>query len=160
MKKISGIIALVAFVAMTSFGAITFDPVTGTGFVGKGDVQLALGWNNAQLQSNSVWFTYVVEDIYEVEAEWYTGPDHNVTRHTISVPRTVSVNASVVSESRKNSQDAITGFNLAGFGSYSSGGSVPVVGGNFNDGNDVKTIISVTLVSSSGGGLFVNGVAL
>jgi hypothetical protein len=35
------------------FAAVTFDPETGTGFVGKGDVQTAFGWNNKQLQDNA-----------------------------------------------------------------------------------------------------------
>jgi hypothetical protein len=33
--------------------AVTFDPATGTGFVGKGDVQTALKYNNTQLQKNA-----------------------------------------------------------------------------------------------------------
>jgi hypothetical protein len=45
----------------------------------------------------------------------------------------------------------VDGFILTGFGAVTSSGTVPVVGDNFNDGNDVKTITSVTLVSSTGG---------
>lgn len=33
--------------------AVQFDPVSGTGFVGKGDVQTFFGWNNQQLQKNA-----------------------------------------------------------------------------------------------------------
>jgi len=32
--------------------SVSYFPETG-GFVGKGDVQTALGWNNAQLQTNA-----------------------------------------------------------------------------------------------------------
>ncbi|WP_353815177.1 hypothetical protein [Agromyces sp. SYSU T00266] len=33
--------------------AVTFDPGSGTGFVGKGDVQNAFAWNNAQFQQRA-----------------------------------------------------------------------------------------------------------
>jgi hypothetical protein len=48
-------LALVAmFVAAGAvFAAVTFDPATGKGFVGKGDVQTTLGLNNAQLQAQA-----------------------------------------------------------------------------------------------------------
>jgi hypothetical protein len=32
---------------------VTFNETNGTGFVGKGDVQVAFGWNNKQLQTNA-----------------------------------------------------------------------------------------------------------
>jgi hypothetical protein len=37
--------------AGAAFAAITFNPDDGTGFVGKGDVQEAFGWNNHALQA-------------------------------------------------------------------------------------------------------------
>jgi hypothetical protein len=40
-------------VAGVAGAEITFNPLTGTGFVGKGDVQTAFGWNNATLQTNA-----------------------------------------------------------------------------------------------------------
>lgn len=43
----------VSLAAAPAMAAVTFDPATGKGFVGKGDVQLALGWNNSQLQQNA-----------------------------------------------------------------------------------------------------------
>src|ERR671919_607566 len=52
-------IALVAgaVAALTIAGAATaaviFNPDDGTGFVGKGDVQLVYGWNNKALQDNA-----------------------------------------------------------------------------------------------------------
>ena len=55
------IAATVALSATAVFAAVTFDPATGKGFVGKGDVQTALGLNNAQLQAqaSSLQFTAV-----------------------------------------------------------------------------------------------------
>lgn len=157
MKKITGIFVLLVLLAVTSFASVTFDATTGKGFVGKGDVQLAFGWNNASLQNNvsGITFSYDVIDTYEVTAEWTTGEGTKGEKtHVISVPRHVSVSASIVFNARTHKQ--VDGFYLLGFGSQTSSGSVPVVGANFNDGNDDKTITSVTLVSSSGGGLTVN----
>ncbi len=55
MKKSIVVLGLAATFAITLvvYAAVTFDPATGTGFVGKGDVQLIYGWNNAQLQANA-----------------------------------------------------------------------------------------------------------
>src|SRR3990170_2451923 len=42
-----GLLVLVAAISVgTALAAVIFDPVTGEGFVGKGDVQLVFGWNN------------------------------------------------------------------------------------------------------------------
>src|SRR5918996_4693526 len=56
LRKIIGLTAIVAAFAIgmtAAFALVTFDPSTGTGFVGKGDVQTAFGWNNKQLQNNA-----------------------------------------------------------------------------------------------------------
>lgn len=45
-------------VVASALAAVTFDASTGTGFVGKGDVQLAFGWNNKQLQANAAGVTF------------------------------------------------------------------------------------------------------
>lgn len=47
-KLIGAVTAAVCMVG-SALATVTFDPGTGTGFVGKGDVQNAFGWNNAQL---------------------------------------------------------------------------------------------------------------
>ena len=57
LRKAALTLAGTAVVALGSAGvasaAVTFDSDTGVGFVGKGDVQLAFGWNNTQLQKNA-----------------------------------------------------------------------------------------------------------
>ena len=37
--------------ASPAAGIVTFDPATGTGFVGKGDLQTVFEWNNKALQT-------------------------------------------------------------------------------------------------------------
>lgn len=157
MKKVAGIFVLLVLLTVTSFASVTFDATTGLGFVGKGDVQLAFGWNNAALQNNAagVTFSYDAVDTYEVTVEWTTGEGTRGQKtHVITVNRQVSVSASVLSAARTHKQ--VDGFNLLGLGTETSSGTVPVVGANFNDGNDVKPITAVTLLSSTGGGLSVS----
>jgi hypothetical protein len=54
----------------TAAATVTFN-TDGTGFVGKGDVQTALGWKNAQFQRNAsdITFTYA-NDLIEVQRCW------------------------------------------------------------------------------------------
>ena len=50
--------------------AYRFDPATGTGFAGKGDVQLVLGLNNAQLQSQAASLTFATESTSVTDTTW------------------------------------------------------------------------------------------
>jgi hypothetical protein len=52
-------LALAGFTG-AALAAVTFDPDTGKGFVGKGDVQNAFGWNDKALSTNvgGVSFSY------------------------------------------------------------------------------------------------------
>jgi hypothetical protein len=154
MKKALITLAAAA-VATAALAAVTFDPTTGTGFVGKGDVQLAFGWNNAQLQRNAsgITFTYNVQDTYDAECYWETTTGRGtIIVHDIVVPKHVSVNANIAYDARVRTQ--ITGFNLNGFGTVVTDGTVPVVGGAC-PGNNPGTVTNVTLTSSQGG-LYVN----
>ena len=46
-------VAATLMLAPAASAAVTFNETNGTGFVGKGDVQVAFGWNNKQLQTNA-----------------------------------------------------------------------------------------------------------
>jgi opacity protein-like surface antigen len=153
--------AATAFISTAASAAVIFDSSTGNGFVGKGDIQVPMSWNDQALQRNAsgVTFVYSAEETYAFDCTFTViiGRDRVptpqlVTRHTDS-----SVNATVAYDARKNAQLKITGFNLNGFGAVtSSGDAVPVDGGYcpggvLNDG----TISNVSLVSSTGGLSFV-----
>jgi hypothetical protein len=164
MRKLFSIGAALVFATAIASASVTFDPATGTGFVGKGDVQLAYGWNNKQLQDNAggVTFTYQAQEQYKYDCTFTV----EVGRDKVREPRTqnrgkdTSVNASVAFDARKMQQ--ITGFILSPGTTTTTSGEVPVDGGScpggqFNDG----AISNVELVSSTGG-LYVNhaGVAV
>jgi hypothetical protein len=101
-----------------ALAAVTLDfedgVFTGTGFVGKGDVQLAFGWNNAELQRNAsgVGFSYsAVESLEQDCASNDRGTFTVVGQRT----KTEGISASVTFDARQRNQ--ITGFTLTGLGS-------------------------------------------
>jgi hypothetical protein len=158
-----------AAVAVLTLGAVavyagwTFDASLGTGFVGKGDVQLALGLNNAQVQNTIVNFTYSSSSstTWTCTKTWVTGSESHETEHVVVQNRhnTTSVSGVVSSVARVRNQ--ITGYNLMGFsGSPSVTESGQAVGtcpadpsGFVFDEDSVET-------QTTGGGLSVNGVPL
>ncbi|HEY4556119.1 MAG TPA: hypothetical protein VIG68_06765 [Lysobacter sp.] len=180
IKRASIAAAAALLVSASAFAAVTFDPATGTGFVGKGDVQLAFGWNNATLQRNAgkVTFTYATEATYAVTCEWNTYTNGNKNREAKTVPHKVTEGLSVASRAnfdssaRSNKQGDVTGFQLLGFTSIApSGGTVPAVGDmtycNANgmgplanpntDSHDGSVVTAVGLVEGSEAtGVFAN----
>ena len=62
-KPILGLVAIAAIAVPLAFAssanAATLDATTGAGFVGKGEVQSAFGWNNAKMQgATATGFTF------------------------------------------------------------------------------------------------------
>lgn len=161
-KMLLAAAAATAMISTAAFAAVTFDSATGTGFVGKGDVQIAYGWNNAQLQSNAkdVRFSYESLDRYEVTCEWYTGPAHNRNQHEVDHKRSTSVQSAVSYEARKNTQGSVNGFILKGFGATTTIGDAPPLVGSTTwcpgaPGNGA-VVTDVVSTGTSGGALFAN----
>lgn len=168
LKVSLGVIGCAA-ASVVAYAAVTFNPSTGIGFVGKGDLQTPWGWNNSKLQTcgAGVRFYYHTEQsaTYSAVCEFTTGEGtRGAKTHLVThkIDRVNSVNNTVNYDTRKNSQGAITGFNLTGLGAASTvvaTGEVPVVGGPCpgNQGHD-GVWTSVELLSStaatSGGGLY------
>jgi len=154
MRKLFSIGAALIFATAIASASVTFDPNTG-GFVGKGDVQLAFGWNNAKLQQNAsgVTFSYDAVDTYSATCTWVTGEGTKGEKiHNVEHNRRASVASTVAFDARKHSQ--IDGFILAPAGASDTNGVAPVVGApcvsENGNGNDAKWS-AVTLVSSTGG---------
>jgi hypothetical protein len=150
-------LAAMLVAAGTVFAAVNFDSNTGTGFAGKGDVQLAFSWNNSQLQKNAkdVTFSYNSTDTYDVTIEFDTGnPDNprSINHHTVTQDKSTTVDSSVAYDPRVKNQ--ITGFNLKGFGTTTTSGSIPAVGDSCSNGFNC-VVTAVEKVSSSGG-LYAN----
>lgn len=150
---VTGVVASAALVFGGVAQAYTLDAVTGTGFVGKGEVQTPFGWNNAKLQANAagVSFTYDATDSYAAVCTWITGEGTKGEKtHNVSHATSTSVASLVAYDARVKSQ--ITGFTLKGFDTTTTTGEVPVVGGACpgNSGTD-GTWTSVTQTGSTGG---------
>lgn len=155
-----GALGLAAVLACaTAFAAVTFDASTGTGFVGKGDVQDAFGWNNAALQNNAegVSFSYEATTTYAALCTFTTGEGTRGEK-THYVPHTIAldIGGEILHTARKHHQ--IDGFNLTGFGeSFTETGTIPVVGGPCmgNPGHD-GVWTGVEQLEGGEGGLYVN----
>jgi opacity protein-like surface antigen len=146
-----------ALVSTAALAAVTFDSTTGTGFVGKGDVQLALGLNNAQLQAATLNFTYDAAVV--TERSWVCTKDNGNTQER---QRTTTSTTTGVVAAAARVKNQITGYNLNGFSSSSSN----VVSTDGPALNSCPTHWELTTpagdpeVISSTGGLFVNGAQL
>jgi hypothetical protein len=140
-----------------AFAAVNFDSSTGTGFVGKGDVQLAFGWNNKQLQDNVnaglVTFKYNSEDSYDITCEWETvtgGRNSQVIPHAVDIHKTQTVKAAVALDPRVRNQ--ITGLNLTGFGDLvTTGPAVPAVGDACPQAHATALVTAVSGPTTTGG---------
>lgn len=145
--------------AMVAQAAVVYEPGAG-GFVGKGDVQVAFGWNNKQLQDNAskVTFTYDSTDVYEGTCTWEAGKSGNVQTKSRTI--SLGVDGSVAVEARKNSQGQITGFSLGGFseGEGSEIGSVPKAGElcDMAEGNGAVWSTDPIRVTEAMGGLYAH----
>ncbi|HEV8313926.1 hypothetical protein [Piscinibacter sp.] len=170
MSKKLATLAALAVVAGAALATVTFDAATGKGFVGKGDVQLAFGWNNAKLQSQAgnVSFTYVLVETsdYEVTCEFDTPGTKRSTHHVQTTHKSLSDSLSydATKANRLNPQGDVTAFNLTGITNLqqtSSGDPIPNVGAGCpgNSGLGLITDVSVTS-STSTGGLYVSDAVL
>jgi hypothetical protein len=162
-KMIIASVCAVAIASVGVFAAVTFDPATGTGFAGKGDVQLALGLNNAQLQAQaaSLAFTYDGTTVTEVTWECTNASNEKVQERE----RTTTTSTQGVVSAVARVKNQITGFNLSGY-SGSSSSTSSSEGPAINSCPNTAGSWSLTspagdpVVVSETGGLFVNGVAL
>lgn len=159
MKKVLyAAAAATAFVASAASAAVIFDETTGTGFVGKGDVQLALGLNNAGLQAlGNPTFTYesVTENSWDCVKIVVTG---NGSIREIVQERNNMRGVSGLVSSIARVKNQITGYNLSGYSSTSHTTDGPATGSCPNDNSEFVegSVQSLTI----GGGLSVNGVPL
>ena len=122
IKKIAPL-AVTAFVAAmlvgafsfttTAYAAVTFNPTTGEGFVGKGDVQEAFDWNNKQLQQNAPGVSFKFVSTTVTEREWTCTNANNQNEQVRERTTTTTTTGLVDSIARERNQ--ITGFNLEGF---------------------------------------------
>jgi hypothetical protein len=139
-----------------SASAYTMD-ASGVGWVGKGEVQTAYGWNNKSMQTNvgGVTFVYDASATFTVTCEFDTpGGNH----HVITQTKSTDVNATVSSDARNNSNGKdgpMTGWYLTGFGTTTTQGpAVPAVGDGCPGNSGLGAVTSVEQTGSGDGGLY------
>jgi hypothetical protein len=116
---VGAIAALV--VAGSALAAITFDPATGTGFVGKGDVQLVYGWNNKQAQDNASSVDFRAFSTVVSEVTWQCRNDNigqdgqAQEKERTTTTETQGLVTTVARENSKGKDGPVTGFYLNGY---------------------------------------------
>jgi hypothetical protein len=125
-------IAAALALAAPASAAVTFDAATGAGFVGKGDVQQAFGWNNSLLQSRANDVAFAAESQTVTEVSWVcTNPKNEKFQERLQTT-TTSTSGVVSAVTRDNKSRQVTGFNLAGY----AGGATNT---STSDGNQLNS---------------------
>jgi hypothetical protein len=106
--------AVLVLVVSAVSAAVTFDAETGKGFVGKGDVQLAFGWNNKALQDNAQDVQFRARSEVVTEVSWICTNSNN--QNTQERERTTTTTIAGVVSSVERIKNQITGFILTGYG--------------------------------------------
>jgi hypothetical protein len=152
LRKLALATAAVAVFATAAFAAVVINE-DGSGFVGKGDIQNAFGWNNARFQENAegVSFSYGATQSFDVTCQWFTGPDGKEKEHISIIRDQAAEVTSTVAIQEIRRQAQYTGFFIQ-LGEVSESTELPVVGGPCpgSPGND-KTIIDVAAGETEGG---------
>jgi hypothetical protein len=115
-KPLVAAVAVVALALATvglAAAAVTFDATTGTGFVGKGDVQLVFGWNNKALQDSAASVQFRANSVTVTEVSWICTNSNN--ENTQERERTTTTSLAGVVSSIARERNQITGFNLTGY---------------------------------------------
>lgn len=172
MRKLIILAASIAALAIPAAGiaSVAVD-ANGVGFVGKGDVQTALGGlNNARIQAKDFTVTFTQKSTTQQSFDWtcvkttVTGNGTvRETRQERANVTTTDVTAVISNEARVKNQ--ITGFNLTGFGDTTTtsvvDGPAPLSCPDASSGFELdrESVVEGAPIVTAGS-LFVNGVPL
>jgi hypothetical protein len=158
MKRFGAVLgmAAVAVIVSAAYAEVIFNPETGAGFVGKGDVQLVFGWNNKALQDNAENVQFQAMSGMVSETTWTCKRDAG--EQTQERTRTTTTSLQGVVSHTERVRNQITGFILAGYNGdpvTSEETDGPAIGSCPNfwsviEGPDTEVL------GSSGGGLQVS----
>jgi hypothetical protein len=112
-KALAGLTAGLMMIATAAMAAVDFDPDTGAGFVGKGEVQEAFGWNNRQLQANADDVQFRVSSEVVTEVSWTCTNTNN--QNVQERERTTTTSLQGVLDSTTRERNQVTGFILEGY---------------------------------------------
>jgi hypothetical protein len=106
-------VAIAATIVLTvgALAAVDVDFETGEGFVGKGDVQTALGWNNPTLQRDADDLRFRINSVQETTWLCY----HTENPNAADQERSTEVSIQGVLSHTERLRNQITGFGIDGF---------------------------------------------
>ena len=117
MRRKMMIVALVAMIAImmiasTVSAAVTFD-ASGSGFVGKGDVQTMYGWNNKQMNDRAGSISFKAE---QKVTEYYVWECVSTTNERITERsnRVTTFQRPITDTVARDKKNNVTGFSLKG----------------------------------------------
>lgn len=123
LKVAAATLALTGLMSLAApaMASVSFDPATGTGFVGKGDVQTIFSWSNKNLQDNASTVDFRVNSV--TETSWtctkvvVQGNDQvrEIVQQRSTETSTMGLITSVARENSKGKDGAVTGFYLTGY---------------------------------------------
>ena len=112
-KSVLAAVAMMACLATGSMASAAWNvDDDGIGFVGKGDVQIAFGWNNQALQFSAEYVQFQISSETVSEVSWICTKDNENTQERA---RTTTETKQGVLDSIARLKNQITGFNLTGF---------------------------------------------
>jgi len=156
---IIGLFAFLFAFSTTIFADVTFNSESGIGFVGKGDVQSAFGWNNHALQQNyaGVTFTFRTDVTYSATCTYITDAG-TLEEETQEITDEIETDLTSYINSNARMRNQVTGFFLTGYsGQVLYADAIPVVGSPCVGAEGiVGTWTAVELINSTDIGLFVN----
>jgi hypothetical protein len=151
-RSIFAAVAAVAVMATSAYAIVTFDPATGTGFVGKGDVQLVYGWNNKDLQNkaNLPVFRAAAESVttWTCSKENPGHPEREIVQLRTNTTTTQGLISSVTRDNSKGKDGPVTGFALKGYSGEPATivtgdpvGSCPAIPSGFEYDNNAQEVV-------------------
>jgi hypothetical protein len=117
MKRTIITAAIAAAMLLGSAGtaaAYTIDG-DGNGFVGKGEVQLAFGWNNTQVQTAAPGVSFTLSEVAEYTMVCSRVHDRNGYQEQTFKNREIGLTSAIEVDTRRNGKGAVTGFLLQGW---------------------------------------------
>jgi hypothetical protein len=140
-------------IGAVAYAAVTINYQTGEGFVGKGDVQSALGWSNKQLQSNHALVQF--RNFSTIESSWDCLNSNN---EKVKEWNNKSKTTRAFSYTTRDNKKQITGFTLTGWDG-SSTEIIKTIGSDdyFCPPSSTYVADSFSSTDLPGGGLQVSG---
>ena len=154
--SLAGLSVAGLMLAGAASASTTFDPSSGNGFVGKGDVQQVFGLNNNQVQTdaNNIGFTYNSADTKVDETTWTCTNKAGNKQYKSDTTTTTSTSSGLTDTVARQGKTQVTGFNLTGFAGTPTTSSSTTTGGTpldqcgngetYISGSDVTTTTDTT----------------